>query len=120
MRKDSVIVTVRLPRRLVEEIDRLVDNGVFESRSDAIRRAISFLVNGGECSIVIPDEIRVRGRRIHVTREEVLEALQRGVADAVKDVVGIFDASTFARIVAREVRRAIAEMLSSSQPTGYM
>ena len=35
-----VIITVRLPRQLVEELDELVLRGVFPSRSAAIRAAL--------------------------------------------------------------------------------
>ncbi len=42
MRDDRV--TVRMPRRHIEEIDTLVRNGKFSSRSEVIREAIKSFV----------------------------------------------------------------------------
>jgi len=39
-----VVVTVKVPREMVEEIDRLVQLGLFASRSEAIRRAMALLI----------------------------------------------------------------------------
>lgn len=39
-----VIVTVKVPREMVEEIDRLVNEGKFNSRSELIRRALAFII----------------------------------------------------------------------------
>lgn len=39
-----VIVTVKVPREVVEEIDRLVLEGKFSSRSELIRRALAFII----------------------------------------------------------------------------
>ncbi len=39
-----VILSVKVPKEIVEEIDRLIKNGVFSSRSEAIRRAMALLI----------------------------------------------------------------------------
>ncbi|ASJ17055.1 CopG family transcriptional regulator [Thermococcus chitonophagus] len=36
----TIKISVRLPPKIVEEIDRLVQNGVFSSRSDFIKEAV--------------------------------------------------------------------------------
>ena len=41
-----VLATVLLPQWMVEELDRLVAEGRFESRSQAIRKAIEELLGG--------------------------------------------------------------------------
>jgi len=37
---DTVVLTVKVKQFLVEELDKLVEKGYFESRSEAIRYAI--------------------------------------------------------------------------------
>jgi Arc/MetJ-type ribon-helix-helix transcriptional regulator len=37
-------ITVKLPEYLIKAIDRLVEEGVFYSRSDAVREAVRMLV----------------------------------------------------------------------------
>jgi len=46
-RGDSVVVTCKIPKELVEAIDKLVEEGVFSSRSEAIRYAVGELVSKG-------------------------------------------------------------------------
>ena len=41
---DTVILTVKVKQFLVEELDKLVEKGYFESRSEAIRYAIMQLL----------------------------------------------------------------------------
>ena len=41
---DTVILTVKVKQFLVEELDKLVEEGYFESRSEAIRYAITQLL----------------------------------------------------------------------------
>jgi len=43
----NVIITCKIPKELVEAIDRFVEEGVFSSRSEAIRYAIGELVSKG-------------------------------------------------------------------------
>ena len=38
------IITAKVPKRLVEEVDKLVDDGRYATRSDAIRAALRLLV----------------------------------------------------------------------------
>jgi len=38
-------ISVKLPEYLLKEIDRLVNEGIFYSRSDAVREAVRMLVN---------------------------------------------------------------------------
>jgi Arc/MetJ-type ribon-helix-helix transcriptional regulator len=41
MRKeDGITVSLRLPRKIIEEVDKVVEQGFFQSRSDFIREAI--------------------------------------------------------------------------------
>lgn len=41
MRKeDGITVSLRLPKRIIEEVDKVVSEGMFQSRSDFIREAI--------------------------------------------------------------------------------
>lgn len=39
-------IAVKLPDRLVEQLDQLVDDGGYESRSEAVRHAIAALLRG--------------------------------------------------------------------------
>ncbi len=39
-----VVVSVKMPKELLKEIDRLVEKGIFTSRSEAIRRGIALLI----------------------------------------------------------------------------
>jgi Arc/MetJ-type ribon-helix-helix transcriptional regulator len=41
-------IAVKLPERLVAELDRLVDDGTFDTRSDAVRHGIEALVRSSE------------------------------------------------------------------------
>jgi Arc/MetJ-type ribon-helix-helix transcriptional regulator len=47
-RSKNVVVSVKLPRELVERLDLLVNAGVFRSRNEAIRTAIEELVSRTE------------------------------------------------------------------------
>ncbi|WP_237698268.1 ribbon-helix-helix domain-containing protein [Thermoproteus uzoniensis] len=40
----TVLISFRLPRPLLDELDRLVEDGIYRSRSCAIRRAIELLL----------------------------------------------------------------------------
>lgn len=40
----SVTISFRLPKNLIEEIDRVVEQGMFQSRSDFVREAIRFYI----------------------------------------------------------------------------
>jgi Arc/MetJ-type ribon-helix-helix transcriptional regulator len=40
----TVLISFRLPRPLLDELDRLVEDGIYRSRSCAIRHAIELLL----------------------------------------------------------------------------
>ncbi len=63
-------VVARLSDELVAAVDDLVDEGVFESRSDAIRRALEFVVDRQRRKR-IGDAIVEGYRRIPETDEEI-------------------------------------------------
>ena len=68
-RRESVLVQVRLPRRLVEEIDRLVEEGYYSSRSsffeDAVRRRLEELsVVRDEVSSLVLDYLSGRIEKV--------------------------------------------------------
>lgn len=42
---DTIVVSFKVKRSLVEKLDKLVDKGVFPSRSEAIRYAILTLIS---------------------------------------------------------------------------
>lgn len=39
-----VVVSVKMPKELLKELDKLVEEGMFSSRSEAIRRGIALLI----------------------------------------------------------------------------
>ncbi len=44
-RKKSVLITCKIPSEIVDVIDRMVGDGLFSSRSEAIRYAIGSLIS---------------------------------------------------------------------------
>jgi len=54
--RGSVMITLRLPKRIVDELDDLVADGYFMHRTEAIRQAIYLLID-------LYTEIRSRRRR---------------------------------------------------------
>lgn len=40
----SVLVTCKIPRELINAIDKMVEQGIFSSRSEAIRYAIGYMI----------------------------------------------------------------------------
>ena len=61
MGRDIVVVTAKMPRELVEAIDKLVEYGIFESRSEAIRTAVKMLLSAmpkllSMCDIKLSEE----------------------------------------------------------------
>ncbi len=67
---ERVCVPVSLPIGLTKEIDKLVKEGEFSSRSDAIRFGVR---------IVVMLEKRMRGRAEDYAYEEVVEGIKRGM-----------------------------------------
>lgn len=47
-RKGLRLVSIKLPEYMLEELDNMVSRGLFASRSEAIRYAISQLINSRE------------------------------------------------------------------------
>jgi Arc/MetJ-type ribon-helix-helix transcriptional regulator len=41
---NGVTISFRLPKNLIEEIDKIVEEGLFQSRSDFVREAIRFYI----------------------------------------------------------------------------
>jgi len=41
---NGVTISFRLPKNLIEEIDKIVEQGLFQSRSDFVREAIRFYI----------------------------------------------------------------------------
>ena len=77
-------VIARVPDELVDEIDRLVSSGAFESRSDVVREALAQLVD--------------RHRRAEIGRQ-IVEGYKRiPQTDEEMEELGISDASTIAMI----------------------
>ena len=54
--RGTIVLTLRIPKRAVEELDELVADGYFMHRSEAIRQAIYLLID-------LYNEIRSRRRR---------------------------------------------------------
>jgi Arc/MetJ-type ribon-helix-helix transcriptional regulator len=41
----SIIISMHMPKKMIEELDALVEKGIMPSRSEAIRYAVVFLLN---------------------------------------------------------------------------
>jgi len=69
---DTIVVTFKVRRELLERLDELVKNGYFSSRSEAIRTAIIMLINtynkeeGNEKELNREDLKEIFGPRITV------------------------------------------------------
>lgn len=66
-------IAVKLPDALVDEIDRLVEAGSFDSRSQAIRRGLEAMV-AGQRRQEIDRQYREALTRLPETSEEIDEA----------------------------------------------
>jgi len=76
-------IAVKLSAELVDELDRLVEEGAFDSRSQAVRRGLEALVTahrGGE----LDRRYREAFSRLPETDEEMAEATRLAV-DAIQD-----------------------------------
>jgi len=64
LNRKSTVVTVVLPEKVVEELDLLVGDGIFLSRSEAIRTAIYILLRkeGKESNFNLPASLTERDR----------------------------------------------------------
>lgn len=54
----SVLVTCKIPKELIGAIDKMVEQGIFSSRSEAIRYAIGYMIatNAAQLKTVQRDE----------------------------------------------------------------
>lgn len=78
-------VAVKLPDDLVHEIDQLVSQGYFPSRSSVIRRGLESVVRAHRARVI--DEAYAQGyAAIPETEEEIAEAT-RGAVAAINDEV---------------------------------
>ncbi|MFN8103653.1 MAG: ribbon-helix-helix domain-containing protein [Acidimicrobiia bacterium] len=76
----STQIAVKLPDRVVEDLDRLVAAGAFENRSDAVRHAIAVLLAADRRRLI--DEAFAEGfRRVPDTGAEVAEARRLAVVE---------------------------------------
>lgn len=65
---DDEVVTVRLPRKDAESVDRLVREGAFINRSDFVRNAVRTALEGGDDGAIARlgmgvDQPRAQARR---------------------------------------------------------
>lgn len=73
------VLAVRVPRKYIEDLDRLVERQVFDSRSAALRRALLNLLNETEAvenRITEPTVNRVNGHDNIAERIAEVKALQ--------------------------------------------
>jgi Arc/MetJ-type ribon-helix-helix transcriptional regulator len=79
----TIQIAVKLPDRLVHEIDRLVEGGAFDSRSQAIRSGLETMVAERQRSEM---DLRYGAAmaRLPETDEEIAEATRLGI-DAIHD-----------------------------------
>jgi Arc/MetJ-type ribon-helix-helix transcriptional regulator len=76
-------IALKLPDELVAELDELVADGSFASRSDAVRHGIEALVRGHERARV--DQAFVDGFRRHPESDDELADATRLAVDAIND-----------------------------------
>ena len=79
----STQIAVKLPERLVAQLDRLVADGSFDSRSDAVRHGIEALVLGSERRRI--DRAFAEGFRRHPDTGGELADATRLAAEAIDD-----------------------------------
>jgi Arc/MetJ-type ribon-helix-helix transcriptional regulator len=70
-------IAVKLPGQLVDEIDRLVAGGAFDSRSQAVRSALEAIV-AAKRREEIDRQYRDAMARLPETNEEIAEATRLG------------------------------------------
>ena len=76
-------IAVKLPDELVGELDRLVERGAFDSRSQAVRSGLEAMV-GAHRREELERRYREAITRMPETREEIAEATRLAV-DAIHD-----------------------------------
>ena len=103
MSKEVVVVTVKMPKELVEALDKLVEYGIFESRSEAVRTAVKMLLSAmpkilSMCDIKLSEEelkkyivVTKKVRVSMMSKIAKLVAHRYGVALTNKDIVKILE-----------------------------
>jgi Arc/MetJ-type ribon-helix-helix transcriptional regulator len=76
-------IAVKLPDRLLAEIDALVDEGAFASRSEAVRHGVEALVRQRERRRI--DGAFTDGFRRHPDRDDELAEATRLAVEAIND-----------------------------------
>lgn len=76
-------IAVKLPDRLVAEVDRLVADGSFASRSDAVRRGLETLVGAAERQRI--DRAFAEGFRRHPESDDEIADATRLAVEAIDD-----------------------------------
>lgn len=79
----TVQIAVKLPDGLVRNLDRLVDDGAFASRSQAVRRALDALVTSYQRKDV--DDAFAAGFERDPDRDEELADATRLAVEAIED-----------------------------------
>jgi Arc/MetJ-type ribon-helix-helix transcriptional regulator len=79
----STQIAVKLPDRLLSEVDELVAGGAFASRSDAVRHGLEALVRQGERQRV--DRAFVEGFRRHPEGDDEMADATRLAVEAIND-----------------------------------
>ncbi len=76
-------IAVKLPDALVRELDELVAQGLFSSRSSAVRRAVEMIVSGRRRDAL--EEAYARGYRQAPESESELAEARRLATQAIDD-----------------------------------
>jgi len=79
----TIQIAVKLPDSVVLEIDALVDDGRFASRSDAVRRGLSLMIERSRADLV--DRSFVEGFTRQPERAEELDDARRLAIEAIHD-----------------------------------
>ncbi len=80
----TVQIAVKLPDRLLGELDRLVESGAFSSRSQAVRSGLEAMVATRRREEIDRRQYREPGAAAPETREELADATRLAV-DAIDD-----------------------------------
>ena len=79
----TIQIAVKLPDELVGELDRLVERGAFDSRSQGVRAGLEAMV-GSYRRKELDERYRDAFARLPESDEEIAEATRLGV-DAIRD-----------------------------------
>ena len=83
---DSIVVQVRMPHKIVEVIDTLVQQGYFKNRSealiDAARHLVLAMTPSGEIGSFVQDGLRKRGVPQKVDTEELDRLWKKVLSDS--------------------------------------